>query len=508
MAELGPIGFAGGLNTKAGAFTLGKDQMTQAQNVGVVYGKLVKINGSAVLNPVALNSGAIVTGLADWQTVAQSRYLVTVCGNKIYQALNFAATPTDITGAATIVAGNLHTFDSLNNILAICGGTDTPLQWTGTGNVASLAGSPPVTSLVCTANNFMFLSGNATNPSRVYWSNVGDPNTWTAANFADFRRSDGDIVTAIASLAYNLVIFKRLSTGVLYTQTNSSSGVATLGPLTQVNVGIGCAGPLCWDTLPDGRLIVLGWDAHLRIFDGTNFIDVSDQPSPASNIQPTLDGLNFGLISQACVRVYPTLNQVWIACATAANTTNDSIFIYDYQMNVWLGTIPDRPANVLCASIDSRSVPHHPIVMVSGDYGGFTYEHDFGTTNAQGSGGDYLGSATTCTALGTESTDFIPRSVRVACDGQTTGQLQVGWGFNDLTAINETQTVLDMVLGGDLDTNFFLDTTTIAGSSLIIKTVPLPNTGRTYTVQIQFGNANAGQPFTVHPFFLSEGIIA
>jgi hypothetical protein len=337
---------------------------------------------------------------------------------------------------------------------------------------------------------------------------VGDPGTWTSANFADFRRSDGDIVMAIAPLGYNLVIFKRRSTGILYTQTNTTSGVATLGPLTQVNTTIGCAGPLAWDTLPDGRLILLCWDNHVRVFDGTNYIDISDQPSPSSNIQPNFDMINSAQTGNSVVRFYPTLNQVWISIATGASTTNNTILIYDFIYNTWQSVIPDRPANVMATSIDSRVAPHHPIVMLSGDYGGFIYEHDFGSNNAQASGGAYTGSATCCTALGTDSTDFIPRSVRVEFDGQSTGQLQVGWGFNDLTAINDTAIVNDETQGFMLDTTFYLDSSTLAGGALIIKTVGTPNNGRTYTSQIQFYNANAGQLFVVHPYFLSDEVVS
>ena len=355
MADIGPIGFIGGLNTKAGAFTLAKDQMTYAQSVHVIYGKLTKINGSLVIPSGPLNSGAVVTGLCDWQSVAQARYLVTVCGNAIYSSTSLSSTFSSITGGATITAGHLHTFASLNNVLGICGFTDTPLQWGGSGNVASLAGSPPVTSLCTTANNFMFLSGNTTHPSRVYWSNVGDPGTWTSTNYVDFRLSDGDIVQAIAPMGLNLIIFKRRSTGIFYTQTNTTSGVATLGPLTQINTDIGCAGPLAWDALPDGTLVVLGWDNHLYIFNGSNFKDISDQAWPGSNVQPIFDTINPALTGNSIVKYYPTLKQIWVSMATGASTTNNILTVYDWLYNTWQCVIPDRPTNVMTTGATSNN---------------------------------------------------------------------------------------------------------------------------------------------------------
>lgn len=510
MSELGPFGYSGGLNTKAGPFTLPKDQMSASQNVNVLYGVLKKINGSSALNTVALNSGASIIGLADWQTESQSRYLIIIAGSKIYQALNFNSSPSDITGGATITAGNnnQHTFASLNNILAICGGTtpDTPLQWTGSGNVTSLAGSPPTGNLVTTANNFMFISGVAATPSRIFWSNVSDPGTWSAANNLDFRKSDGDIITAIAPLNYNLIIFKRRSTGILYTQTNTVSGIATLGPLTQINLNIGCAGSQAWDILPDGRIVVFGSDSHLYIFDGSTFEDISDPPLPSSNIQPTLDNINITRIPYACVKVYPAKRQVWLAASTGSNTTNDSIFIYDYELKAWQSQVPDRAANIMITSIDSRSAPKHPIVLLTGNYGGFVYEHDTGTTNAENSDGHIDGYATMSNFLGVESREFIPRSLRASLEANT-GQLQVGWGFNAFTDISNAAILSESQGGALLDISFFLDISKLGGSTTIISVVPLSNSGTCFTIQIQFRNVYASQPFTVHPYYLSDEVI-
>ena len=503
----GPFGFKGGLHTKAGAFTLPQDCMSAAQNVYVYGDKLYKIGGSALINSSALNSGAVITGLCDWQTAAQNRYLVIVAGSKAYSDLNLGSSPSDITGSATITAGNQHTFASLNNILAICGGTDTPLQWTGTGNVSSLAGSPTAGSLVATANNFMFISGNSSNPSGIWWSNPSDPGTWPAGSSLNFRASDGDIITAIAPLNYNLIIFKRRSTGILYTQTNITSGIATLGPLTQINVGIGCAGSQAWDVLPNGMLVVFGIDGHLRLFDGSNFTDISDPPMPYSNIQPTLDACNIGRFPYACVKAYPMLNQIWLAVSTGSNTTNDTIFVFDYVQMAWQCVIPDRAANILCASIDNRSVPHHPIVLLSGDYGGYVYEHDYGSTNAQNSDSHIDGYGTCSIQMGVESTDFQQTSIRVAQDGQAIGQLQVGYGFNDLTNINNTQVITSIPAGAKLDINFLLDSSLLGGSNVLINEITTPSTGRIYTSQVQFRNSNASQPFVVHPFWISEEII-
>lgn len=508
MPTLGPYGFRGGMNTKASSWTVPKDSMTDSQNVNIVWADIVKRKGCAKINSTALNSSAVVTGLFDWLINSGTRYLLAIAGTKIFNSATLSSTFNDISGAATITAGqnNQHTFASLNNIVAICGGTtpDTPLQWTGAGNVASLAGSPPVGNLVCVANNFMFISGVAATPSRVYWSNASDPGTWGASNFIDFRVSDGDGVTSIIEKDQNLYIFKRRSIGILFTQTNTVSGSVTLAPLTEIVVGIGCPGGQCTDLLPDGRIAFLGTNNHVYILNGTSPIDISDPPE-GSNIQPSLDAMNFSRLTYSVLKVYPTRNQIWLSMSSATSTTNDTIFVYDYQLNVWISKFTNLNANVMEQTIDPRTTPSHPIIMVTGDYGGFVYEQDTGNTDATVTNGNINGYGTVSILLGPDKTNFQPKSVVIPLEAQSLGPLNVGFGFNGLTDVTQSSTVSELLSGGALD-SFVLDTDSLAGSSSLKQTVPVSTDGRIYSMQIQVSN-NGIAPFTVHPIWVSDEIV-
>lgn len=509
MPTIGPFGFKGGLNTKESAWTFPRDSMSDAQNINIVHMDIMKRAGNAKLNVNVLGSSAAVHGLFDWLINAGTRYLIVTCGTKIYNSAALSATFTDITGAVTITTGqnNQHSFASLNNIVACCGGTtpDTPIQWTGAGNAAALAGTPPVGNLVCVANNFMFIAGIAATPSRIYWSNVGDPGTWTAANFVDFRLSDGDSVTTILELNQNLLIFKRRSIGLLFTQSNTTTGSTTLAPLTEVIIGIGCPGGQCADSMPDGSVVFLGTNAHVYILQGgTSITDISD-PKEGSNIQPTLDGMNPARLAFSVVKVYPTRNQVWISMSSSSASTHDTILIYDYQLGVWASKFTNINANVLEASIDTRATPQHPIVMVTGDYGGFVYEQDRGTSDATGVAGAIDGWGTISVRYGVDNTEFIPRSIAVPFEGQTAGNLQIGYGFNGLTDISKITTVSQQQPGAVLDSTFVMDTSTLLGASTLRSIIPIVSGGREYSMQIQaraFDSSAAG--FTVHPIFISD----
>lgn len=510
MADAGPFGFQGGYNTKASAYTLPPNQICDGQNVYISYGDLVKMPGSKVINSSAISGTPAIHGLADWQTDAGQRYLVVTAGTKMFQTADLGATLTDITGAVTITTGanNQSTFASLNNIVVRCGGTtpDAPIKWSGTGNAAALGGSPPSGSICTTANNFMFISGVAALPSRIYWSNVIDPSTWGASNYVDLRASDGDKVTALVEMNQNLVIFKRRTMGVLWTNTISVSGAVTLGPLNQVPSAIGVPGPLCVDKLPDGRLIFLGTNAHVYVWDGAMQEDISDPPPPQSNIQPTLDALVPSRLGNAVVRVYPTRSQVWFSVSTGSSTTNNQILVYDYQLAIWLPPVTTRYANVIVASIDTRATPSHPVVLITGNYGGNIYEHDTGLLNPEDTGTNIDGYATTSIVLGPDKIDFVPKSIRVAYEAQTNGQLQFNYNFDDYTGMNISTLLSQNQTGGKLDA-FTLDVDTLAGPSTLRKIQPMFGKGKAATVQIQFRNQNGGETFTVHPFQLSEEVL-
>lgn len=509
MTILGPFGYIGGLNKRASALTIGQDQMSDAQNVQVIYGDLYKRGGSSALNSVAFASAAAVHGLADWQTAAGQRYSIITAGTKIGQMADLGGTYTDITGSVTITSGqnNQSTFASLNNILVRCGGTtpDAPIKWSGTGNAAALGGSPPSGSLCVTANNFMFISGVAALPSRVYWSNVVDAETWTSTNFADFRASDGDRVTALAEYNQNLIIFKRRSIGQLFTTSTSVSGSATLAPLNQIPASIGCVGSQCVDHLPDGRLVFLGTDGHVYIFDGTASIqDISDAPPPTSNIQPIFDALPAGRLPFASVRVYPSKNQIWISVSTGSSSTNSTIYVYDYKLGCWMGSFTNIAANVMTTSIDTRTVPMHPIVILTGNYAGVTYEQDRGTTNAEVATGYIDAYATVSVLFDSTAANFIPRSAVIFFDTSPSGNVDFNYGFNDFTSVNKTMSYSQQAAGGKLD-QFVLDVSVLGGAAITRKVVPLQSNARAYSMQANFRN-KLSDSLAVHPLYISDAI--
>ena len=231
---------------------------------------------------------------------------------------------TDLTNGLTI--DNSGVFEILNGNFFYCGGTNGIFYSNG-GNIAPVGGgSPSSADMLKVANNFLFASYSQDPSCTVYWSNVADGTTWAGANSLTFRQNDGDTIRALSSLGQNLVIFKGNSVGLLSTQTTVVSGSVILGPLSTVLERIGCAGVNSVDHLPDGRLIFMGSDAHVYIFDGSIPTDISDQPFSGSNIQSSLNNLlNSGTLPKVYVRTYTPRHEVWI----------NGNFVYNYLYNAW-----------------------------------------------------------------------------------------------------------------------------------------------------------------------------
>lgn len=92
-----------------------------------------------------------------------------------------------------------------------------------------------------TSGDCLFLSGNADEPTAVYWSAVGDMTYWPADN-VDYVGTPGDPITAFGKCFGNLVIFKRSSVyekGFTWDSTSSKQYF----PTYEVRIGVGCDCP-------------------------------------------------------------------------------------------------------------------------------------------------------------------------------------------------------------------------------------------------------------------------
>lgn len=367
MSVIGPFQFQKGFSTGYSFNTVPDGFATDMKNCRMKSGAIVPRWSQVKTTASALGGGTnYVIGLTSWIDAANSvTALVGISNAKIYTAdassyfpSSSALTFTDRTGATTIASNNTlrYTFDSLNAILLIAGNSaagGVPLKLTAyNANAANLGGSPPKADCVKVVNNIAFLArqlNSVTTYSTVNWSNVVDPETWSAANSLEVNKGDGEQIMALGAIGSDLYIFKQSTIWRLSTITQTISGIATLGPLQRIIKGIGCAGPLAIDNLPNGNIVFLGFDGHFYEFDGSNISDLSRQPYPGPNVYDSsenyvIGGLNIGVANtQAVVKTWKGIGEVWIGFDTNITSASSvfNVFSYDYENRIWQGYVSD-----------------------------------------------------------------------------------------------------------------------------------------------------------------------
>ena len=355
-----PLSFLKGLTIAADWMTTPPGFLWVMDDWLIEYGRLRPRDGSTILNSAALTGLSSLTSIIfyrDKNSAGGGVFLVQG-PQKIYRSAQYTSDTqfltnlgvafTDVTGTASIGTATVSMMDILNNIVILTSSSGAINQITSDStNAAPLAGSPPSATFVKVVNNFAFLAGvlnYGTNSSRIWWSAVGDPQTWPATSFLDWRTNDGDYITALSSIGQDLIVFKNSHIGRLSTTTLTISGAVTLGPMTTLFNGMGCAGYQAVDNLPDGRIVFLGIDYNLWVTDGVSLQMLSKGPYGTANVyntggsgpQPQNRGLYFysannsAFTNSPIVIVDPIRNEVWV---TPYN--GSTIFVYDYLQDYW-----------------------------------------------------------------------------------------------------------------------------------------------------------------------------
>ena len=84
-------------------------------------------------------------------------------------------------------------------------------KWTGSGSPSEITGSPVGARCVAFHKNRMFVGGTLGQPSRLYFSALGDVDTWTATNYIDVGLDDGESIEEVCPSENNLIIAKQTS---------------------------------------------------------------------------------------------------------------------------------------------------------------------------------------------------------------------------------------------------------------------------------------------------------
>ena len=371
-----PIGFntfTGGLNSTANPLALKDGELSDVQNVDYnKFGSVLKRSGYSALNTSAFNSGATFTSLHFLEQQSGTDFIVGTCGDKIAKQDAFDGTWDDITGGLTITAGNDNKFHWVNfgDNMYGTNGVDVPIKWTGSGNAATWTTVTDLTKAKYTETwqNYLFLAhvviDSVTHSTRLYWSCINEPETWSTLDFNEIGFKDGDEITGIKALGDRLVIFKQHSIWLAF--FTGSSDIPFVFQKSQSDVGTVSSHSI---QKVNNGLIFLS-DDGLYFFDGNNSTKLSDK---LNNTFSTV--IKKSRMMQTVSGYQQTKNRYWLAFTEASGNTNDRILTFDTFNNAF-SIYKGHNANAITVLLTSGAEK-----LYFGDYLGFTYEADTGTND-------------------------------------------------------------------------------------------------------------------------------
>lgn len=195
--------------------------LLRAENVYFrLNGGVRKAGGTEKYNSVVIESGEEIRGVIEYVRSGTSgsptRKRVLHAGTKVLADNNDGTFAAIITGLENDKVPNYTVFTDVL-IIASDSTVDVPRKWDQT-TAAVLGGSPPNFSFSCEHVNRLWAAGDATHPSRLYYSAQLNPEDWSSsdAGHIDIAPDDGDVITGLYSFRGRLFIWKGPNYGAVH----------------------------------------------------------------------------------------------------------------------------------------------------------------------------------------------------------------------------------------------------------------------------------------------------
>lgn len=332
----------GGMNLRANEVSLAHGEAEEIVNMHALHeGSWSTANtGYVNLYDAPLAGGAPVHALYEYVTLSGQSFLMANAGGSLY-------TIEPATGAETLMQNEFNPshpmhFVTFNGLLIGCNGADAPFKWDSENPVATLEGWPATITGVTPgmpafseifANRLVF-SGDATNPSMIYISELENPENFTpdtgatSAGAIQVSPGDGERITALKTLflpAINeeiLVIFKERST---YLLIGSDAETFMLQKISDE-----------FGAVSAKSAIVVGNELMFLSHEGVTLLSTSTTQGNlttgflSDSIRPLIDKLNRDRLSGSFAVHLRNRQEVWWFVPEGSATQNQTVLVYNY----------------------------------------------------------------------------------------------------------------------------------------------------------------------------------
>ena len=248
--------FSGGLNLKAKADEVAENESVYAVNVMFTEGSVKQRPGYTALTSSTLTNPAGT--LHPFYTSSGTTQLLGGCGTRLEAINTSGGVVASLTGLTS--TGNPWFWDfcrvgTASAEYAYAGNGENVLKrWSGSA-WSSIANTPQGGALCVTpssnrlvATRFKGTTGGPTggagtsNPSRVYFSDPGAPETWTSTNYVDLDPGDGEVIQAAITWREYIFVFKESKFYVFTGESTDADGNPVFN-YRKIDTGAGLVAP-------------------------------------------------------------------------------------------------------------------------------------------------------------------------------------------------------------------------------------------------------------------------
>lgn len=247
----------------------------------------------------------------------------------------FAATLSNVyrfttTGFSSLIGG-------LNNVLRVrfCPYSNLMLATNGTDSIkkfdptvatvmSNLGGSPPIARYIAVVGGFAVLGYVSNSPTRVAWSDQGNPENWTAGGASEAGVADmatGGDITGIVGGEYGLIFQENRIVRMSYTASD------TIWQFDELATDIGCILPGSIATW--GKLTFFLSNRGYMVCDGSSVTPIGDE-----KVDRWLLGRADVSYYDRATAVIDPANSLYLMAVPSAAPAN-TLLIYSYTLSRW-----------------------------------------------------------------------------------------------------------------------------------------------------------------------------
>ena len=500
----------GGLNDSFNAVTLDASEASTLQNIifpRQINGAFGKRPGFTRLNSTALTGTPDCTGVFFFKLTDGTRYLVSVWSDDTIRKMDYLAgtgpdgTWDTITGSLSFAIGtdDHASFAVAENQLVIEDGlgTTAPYLWTGTGNATTLTADVdlPNSKYATYHRRHLFLAGNSTQLSRLYFSALGDITDYTTTDFINVEDNAGDgVIRGMATGLDGLYIWKDSAiwrlTGTSRDDFQLERMVQGIGTLHHQSIAI-------INSPKDNQqyFFFVTQNGDVAVYDGGITVEIISRKIS----QSVPKSIQYSRLDEMVGTAYEFTYMLSLS-NTGSTAEHDRIYQYDLLHSAWTRFV-GMEANAVGAYENDGGKS----VFMFGDYDGRVNSWDMDDTSTTNDPGTTAIDAFWESGWMSFAEDGVlkdVRKVRIFANQQGTGQTLSVTVRKDFEPTGTLQTV-SLAGSGSLWDTAVWDTDRYADLSVVIGEVE-PNTGENVFL-LRVENSSASQTFRIRKIqFITE----